>query len=95
MRTFWDRKLGFPCVRVAINRYRFYGDIRNPAPQGSLLLFLSCRRRGRRFFWRYVNIETGAYDEATCEMWKPEDYLSKISMPLDDAIVEHEGITYL
>lgn len=87
-KSYWDHKFDFPCVRVAINRYRFYNDIKDHAPQGSLILYLSCRRRGSRFFWRYVNLETGEQKEVTTEGWDPVNYLKEVSMPLEKANIQ-------
>jgi len=87
VKSFWDCKFNFPCVRVAVNRYRLYNDVEEHARQGTLLLYLSCRRRGQRFLWRFVNLETGEQSQVTSKGWDPEKLLNEVSMSIERATV--------
>ena len=83
MSEFWQLKLGLPCVRVATNLHNFPNRRGYHGKDGDLLLYLDCRREGRSFFWRIVNLETGEQVERRCSGWKPERYLAECSKPLE------------
>lgn len=82
MSEFWQQKLGLPCVRVATNPHNFPNGRGYHGKSGDLLLYLDCRRKGRTYSWRFVNLETGVQYERFCHGWKPERYLAVCSKPL-------------
>ena len=77
----WDKKLGFPTVRVAIDPYSWGCGWHGK--EGELLLYISCRRKSRVFVWRFLNMSTGElYSLETCG-WNPFDYLKRCSRPIE------------
>lgn len=78
----WDFHFGFPCVRVAINKHNFPNGHGFHGKHGSPLLYLSCRRLGSRFEWRYVDLETGEQRTSHSKGWEPGRYLAECSEPL-------------